>query len=180
MRGFLFLATRRLMCRLPERPRWASPSRRGFNPRPGVSPGAITTLPKGRTAKHYATIFANVAIRRVAPLFQMSKIGSKPLRQRHPEAIAKPRAFVRHWGFAEARSQDQRLAQIDRFGRSVVLGSLHGNVIEKVKPQRVFCRVGFRKQTVPQFHPFLLPHLTLEDRLLHASPVIRARSRHPT
>ena len=102
----------------------------------------------------------------------MSKILAEPSCGQHPEAIAKPRAFVRHWGFAEARSQDQRLAQIDRFGRSVVLGSLHGNVIEKVKPQRVFAAVGFCEQTFAELHPFLLPHLALEDRLLHASPVI--------
>ena len=110
----------------------------------------------------------------------MSKTNAKPLRWQHSEAIAKPWVPARRLGFAEASSQDKRLAQIDRFGHSVVLGPLHCIVIEKVKPQGVFACVAFREEPVPQLHPFLLSHLALKDRLLHAGPVIRARPRHPS
>ena len=104
----------------------------------------------------------------------MSNTDAEPLLWQRREAIAKPRGMARHLGFAEGASQYQWLAQIDGLGNSVVLGSLHSGLIEKVEAQRVFSFVGFGEQAIAQLDPFLLPHLALEDRFLHAGPVIRA------
>src|SRR5260221_3378870 len=133
----------------------------------------------GSAAKCYCRLFANLAVWWMQGSFLMSKNNRNPLIHRSQSTSAKPGAFARALGFAEAGSQNQRFSQIDRLCHSVMLRALHRFLVEKVKPQRVFSRVGFREKTVPQLHPFLLPDLTLEDRFLHASPVIRARPRHP-
>ena len=75
---------------------------------------------------------------------------------------AKSPPLSRHLRFAEARSQNQRLSQINGFGDTVVFGPGYSLFIEEVETERVFGCLDLAQQPVAQPRPFLLPHLTFE------------------
>ena len=75
-------------------------------------------------------------------------------------------------------SQDQRLAQIERFIHAVMFDVLHCFLIEEIEAERIFIPLDLAEQTVAQQYPFLLGNLAFEDRFLNPRAVVLARLCH--
>jgi hypothetical protein len=75
-------------------------------------------------------------------------------------------------------SQYQRLAEIDWFVHAMMLNSLDGFFIEKIKAEGIFICIDRAEQSVAKEYPLLLANLAFEDGFLNSYTVVLARLCH--
>ena len=149
-----------------------------FQSAPRARAGGDRGPASGTTAKLYAMLFANFAIHGTAGLFQISKNDPNPDSNRLPTQSRNPRSLPGTWGSRKPVHKTSGSVKSTGLIRAMMLRALHRRFIQKIEPQRVFLASISLSKRSAQLHPFLLPDLALEDRFLHARPVVLARARH--